>query len=62
VIGVRLEPHDATGHGGAEADGKHGAERDRDFTEDVAGMAFSDDSVDSVDYLHRLDSSVENRE
>ena len=62
VVVVRVDPHDARRLGGAEADGEHGAQRDRDLAEDLAGMADADRPRDPVDVLDRLDLAGEHRE
>jgi hypothetical protein len=62
VVILRLDSHNAGGLGGAKTDREQRSECDRNLTEDVAGTSLANDAVDSVDYLHRLDSTLEQRE
>jgi hypothetical protein len=62
VVLVRVDPHHARAHLGAEADREDGAERDRHLAEDVAGLPVADDLRDPVEVLDRLDLSGEQAE
>ena len=62
VVVPRLDPHHARLLRRPEPDGKHGAERDRDLAEDVAGVSLPDDRLDPVFDLDGLDAALEQRE
>ena len=62
VVIVRVDPHDPRRLGSAEANREHGAQCDRHFAEDLAGMADTHGPRDPVDVLDRLDLAGEHRE
>ena len=62
VVVLRLHPHDTGRLRRPEADREHGAERDRDLTEDIARVSLADDTLDPVDELDRLDPPLEQAE
>ena len=62
VVVPRLDPHHSRLLRRPEPDGKHGAERDRDLAEDVAGVSLPDDRLDPVFDLDGLDAALEQRE
>ena len=62
VVVVGVDPHDAAGLRCAKADGEDGAERDRNLSEDIPWLPLSDDAIDAVDLLDRLDATLEQPE
>ena len=50
------------GSGSAKPDREHRAERDRYLAEDVSGLSLTDDALDSVYELDRLDATLEQAE
>ena len=62
VVVPRLDPHHSRLLRRPEPDGKHGAERDRDLAEDVAGVSLPDLRLDPVLDLDGHDAALEQRE
>ena len=62
VVVMRLDPHDPRLLGRTEPDRKHGPERDRHLPEDVPRVALTDNALDPVDELDRLDATREHGE
>jgi hypothetical protein len=62
VVVARLDPHDPRRLRGTEAHGEDGPERDRHLAEDVARATHTDDALDPVDELDRLDATLEHGE
>ena len=62
VVVLGLEPQDARGLRGAEADREHGPERDRHLAEEVAGSARAEHAVDAVHELDRFDRAADHGE
>ena len=62
VIVVNLDAHDARSLRRAKAHRERGPERDRGLTEDVPRATLTDDALNPVDELDRLDATLENGE
>ena len=59
VVVASLDPDDARGLRRPKADREHRPEHDRDLPEDFPRAALTDDPLDAVDALDRLDATLE---
>ena len=62
VVVVSRHPHDPRRHCCAEAHREHRPEHERHLAEEVPGVTLTDDALDPVDELDRLDATLEHGE